>query len=277
MKKDNFLDSYIRGIFAPACKKTGETGQRESKHHPCFAKRGIDDWKACPEQPVQTRHEFKYICTETMLAAVQGRISGMMRPDDHTNEQGRYDIRSLYFDDIYGSCYLENENGTDPREKFRIRIYNGSAERISLELKQKERGKTRKLSCAITQEQCRSLMRGEPLPNSTEYPPLLQKLLVQMRTRLLRPSVIVEYSRTPFVYQDGNVRITLDRNISASMAFDRFLEKEMPKRPIMEAGMHILEVKYDEFLPDPIHNALQMGNLQYTSFSKFYLCKKFSQ
>jgi len=225
---------------------------------------------------MKSRHEFKYLCDELTLSVVQGRISGIMQPDVHADSQGIYEIRSLYFDDIYGSCYRENENGTDPREKFRIRIYNGSADRISLELKQKERGKTRKLSCRLTQEQCRLLMHGQPLPNDKVYPPLLQKLILQMQTRLLRPSVIVEYSRTPYIYYNGNVRVTLDRNISASLDFDGFLNKEIPKRPITEAGYHVLEVKYDEFLPDPIYNALQMNHLQYTSFSKYFLCKKFS-
>jgi len=210
------------------------------------------------------------------LSIVQSRVAGMMQLDAHTNMQGTYDVRSLYFDDIYGSCYRENENGTDPREKYRIRIYNGNADRISLELKQKERGKTRKLSCPITQDQCRMLIQGEPLRSNAAYPPLLQKFLVQTRTRLLQPSVIVEYSRTPYIYRNGNVRVTMDRNISASMAFEHFLEQEIPKRPITETGIHILEVKYDKFLPDPIHNALQVNNLQYTSFSKYYLCKKFS-
>lgn len=232
--------------------------------------------QSAEDHAVQSRHEFKYICNENTLAVVESRICTILQPDTHTNADGTYEIRSLYFDDIYGTCFMENENGTDPREKFRIRIYNGNPDRISLELKQKERTKTRKLSCPLTQEQCSCLMQGIPLPPNAQYPPILQKLLIQMNTRLLQPSVIVEYSRTPYIYRNGNVRITLDRNISSSVFFDRFLNCEIPKRPIMESGMHVLEVKYDEFLPDPIHNVLQMDHLQYTSFSKYYLCRKYS-
>ena len=119
-------------------------------------------------------------------------------------------------------------------------------------------------------------MAGRPLPESAGYPPVLQKLLLLMRTRLYRPAIIVEYSRTPYIYPCGNVRITLDRNISASTAFAAFLDPDIPRQPIMEPGSHVLEVKFDEFLPDPIHNALQMNHLQQTAFSKFYLCKKYS-
>ena len=222
------------------------------------------------------RHELKYICTAAVLALIQGRIHHLIPLDSHAGENGMYQIRSLYFDDFYDRCYYENENGTDPREKFRIRIYNGKTDKISLELKKKERGKTLKLSCPLTEEQCRMLMRGKVLPDSDEYPPVLQKLLLQMKTAMLRPKIIVEYDRVPYVYKLGNVRITLDKNISSSSAIDTFLNPTIPKRPIMPAGQHVLEVKFDEFLPDYIYQTLQLRNLRQTAFSKFYLCRKFS-
>ena len=128
------------------------------------------------------RHELKYVVTDAQLALIRGRIQHLISLDSHVGENGMYQIRSLYCDDYYNRCYYENENGTDPREKFRIRIYNGSTNKISLELKKKERGKTLKLSCPLTEEQCRTLMRGEILPDSEEYPPVLQKLLLLMKT-----------------------------------------------------------------------------------------------
>ena len=222
------------------------------------------------------RHELKYICTAAELAMIQGRIHHLIPLDSHAGENGMYQIRSLYFDDYYDRCYYENENGTDPREKFRIRIYNGKTDKISLELKKKERGKTLKLSCLLTEEQCRALMRGEVLPEDPNYPPVLQKLLLLMKTTLMRPKIIVEYDRVPYVYRLGNVRITLDKNISSSSAIDTFLDPTIHKRPVMPAGQHVLEVKFDEFLPDYIYQALQLKNLRQTAFSKFYLCRKFS-
>ena len=227
------------------------------------------------EAKVKYRHELKYVSSELELALVKGRLDHLISLDSHVKEKGIYSIRSLYFDDYDGRCYDENESGSDPREKFRIRIYNGSVSKITLELKKKERNKTLKLSCPLTEEQCRMLMKGVPLPMRPDYPPILQKLLLQMRTRLLRPVIIVEYDRVPYVCRDGNVRITMDRNISASRQLDRFLEPVIPRRPVMEKGSHILEVKYDEFLPDYIKTSLELGTLRQTSFSKFYLCRRF--
>lgn len=224
----------------------------------------------------QYRHELKYVCTAAQLALIQARIHHLIDLDSHVGESGMYQIRSLYFDDYYNRCYYENENGTDPREKFRIRIYNGSTDKISLELKKKERGKTLKLSCPLTVEQCTILMRGEVLPDSKNYPQVLQKLLLLMKTTLMKPKIIVEYDRVPYIYRLGNVRVTLDMNISSSNKIDTFLDRDIYKRPIMPAGQHVLEVKFDEYLPDYIYKTLQLDSLRQTAFSKFYLCRKFA-
>lgn len=222
------------------------------------------------------RNEIKYIVAETQLVLLKNRIGHLIEPDRHAGPDGQYRIRSLYFDDYYDSCYTENEIGTDPREKFRIRIYNADPGRISLELKRKQHGMTQKLSCRLTEEQCRTLMAGRPLRPDSSYPAVLQKLNLLMNTRLLRPRVIVEYDREPYVEPLGNTRITFDRNIRSSDAVGLFLEKSVPARPIMPAGKHILEVKYDEFLPDYLYRNLQLSNLRQTAFSKYYLCRRYS-
>ena len=119
-------------------------------------------------------------------------------------------------------------------------------------------------------------MQGRPLPDIAQQHPLLQKMTVQMLTRGLRPVVIVEYDRMPYVYPNSNVRITLDCNITSSKAVHRFLEDQIPRRPIMPAGQQLLEVKYDEYLPDFIYRNLQLQNLRQTAFSTYYLCRKYS-
>lgn len=221
------------------------------------------------------RHELKYVVTADQLALLESRIRGLIPLDPHVGEEGMYRIRSLYFDDSYNSCYLENEIGTDPREKFRIRIYNEDSGRISLELKRKEHGMTQKFSCLLSIEQCRELMAGRLLPMKEEDPPVLRKLNLLMRTRLLRPKVIVEYDRVPYAAHLGNTRITLDQNMASSDELSRFLEPKLRRRPIMAVGQQILEVKYDEFLPDYLYRNLQLHNLRQTAFSKYYLCRRY--
>ena len=229
------------------------------------------------QKPMKYRHELKYEITDAQLQLLKNRILHLIPSDRHVGQRGAYTIRSLYFDDMEDRCMRENEDGTDPREKFRIRIYNASSDRITLECKRKERGKTHKTSCPLTVEQTRQLMAGIPLPDIGSQPPLLRKLTLQMLTRRMRPVVIVEYERYPFVYKNGNVRITLDTNITSSRAVERFLDPTFPKRPVLPAGQQLLEVKYDEYLPDFIYRNLQLHSLRQTAFSKYYICRKYTR
>lgn len=228
------------------------------------------------DNSVPYRHEYKYIISSAQLMLLKSRISSIMQLDKHTDEQGKYNIRSLYFDDYYNRCYYENENGTDPREKFRIRIYNKSTDVISLECKRKEHDKTHKLSTNISFEQCKQLVNGNKVLIIDTQPALINKMLIDIQSRMLHPVVIVEYDRIPYVYKNGNVRVTFDMNISGSDALSDFLKGDLHKRPIMPAGMHLMEVKFDEFLPDYIYKSLNLNQLQRTTYSKFYLSRKFT-
>lgn len=223
------------------------------------------------------RHELKYLISNAELAMIKNRINHMLSIDRHAGSTGSYSIRSLYFDDYSNRCFYENENGTDPREKFRIRIYNHSTERISLECKRKERGMTQKTSCPLTIEQTQILMAGEVISNIGCQQPLLQKLTSQMLLRRMRPVVIVEYDRIPYVYKDGNVRVTLDMNVSSCKDIESFLDERIARRPVMPIGLQLLEVKYDEFLPDFIYRNLNIENLSQTAYSKYYLCRKYTR
>lgn len=225
---------------------------------------------------LEYRHELKYIVSVPQIACLRSRIQSLMFLDSHVDEKKKYNIRSIYFDDYKNTCYFENEDGTSPREKFRMRIYNADKEEIHLELKRKERGKTHKDSCFLTQDQCMAFLRGTSLPFGQGNAALLEKFCYKYRTELYRPKVIVEYEREPYVYQNGNVRVTFDTDIRSSNCIDMFFDKKLYARPIMPSGYHLMEVKFDEYLPDSIYSSLQLDSLQRTTFSKYYLCRKYN-
>lgn len=236
---------------------------------------GAKPYKPASDHPLQFRHELKYLMNSQQLYTIKNQLPDLLSPDPHAGPNGCYCIRSLYFDDCRNTFYYENENGTEPRRKFRIRLYNGSCSKIRLEMKRKEGGMILKKSCPMTEEQVRSILQGNTIPWDDTMDPLLKQFYILQETQLLRPKIIVEYDRFPYVYPDGNVRVTLDLNICASTCIEEFLNKEICARPIMPAGMHLLEAKYDEFLPDFIYRSIQKHNLQRVTFSKYYLCRKF--
>lgn len=222
------------------------------------------------------RHEFKYLIHSIQLEELRAKLSNIIQLDSNVGEKGYYEIRSLYFDDYNNTCYYENENGTDPREKYRIRLYNGNASDLKLELKRKQAGKTLKTACTIDPSLCRRLMDREHIYMEEADCALMRKFCLWQDMQGLEPKIIVEYDRIPFVCEDGNVRITLDMNMRSSARIEDFMQQEILCRPIMPKGMHLLEVKYDEFLPDYIYKTIQMRSLKQTAFSKYYLCRKYS-
>lgn len=221
------------------------------------------------------RNELKYIISEDTLEILKNRIKYLIPHDSHVGVDDRYIIRSLYFDDFDNRCFYENENGTDPREKYRIRIYDYSDSVISLECKRKECGMTNKVSCRLTKKEVLNYINGKGGALSNGSSTLLTKFNKEVLFGL-RPKIIVEYEREPFIYRLGNVRVTFDTNIMSSSQVDSFFEKHLSKRPVMPMGLHLMEVKYDEFLPSFIYDTLQISSLERTTFSKYYLCRKYS-
>lgn len=218
------------------------------------------------------RNEWKYLVTGGQLVVLGARLKALLPPDPH-QKNGAYTIRSLYFDDFQNTCLRENEAGVDDRRKFRLRLYNADASRVQLEVKEKLHGKTRKISCLLSREECEAVLAGQPPAIQKDTPAQLNLLSLAMRTAGMAPKVIVEYERTAFVGRLGNVRVTFDRNVAASNAVTGFLQPHVPLTPVLPAGQHVLEVKFDEFLPDPVAQVLELGDLQQTAFSKYYLSR----
>ena len=220
------------------------------------------------------RHEYKYICTRQQIETIRNNIMGIMQPDKNAGRSGEYVVRSLYFDDYSDSCLYDNINGTDPREKFRIRIYNADLSYIRLERKCKEHGKTRKASCRIDERLCMEMIQGRSLRMDAVDADVYRKFCLWQNTKFLKPAVITEYDRIPYVYNDGNVRITFDQNIRAGALVKDFTKQRIATHPVMPLNQHLLEVKFDEFIPDFIYSLVQTEKLRQTTFSKYYMCRR---
>ena len=135
---------------------------------------------------------------------------------------------------------------------------------------------TLKTACPLTLSQAEKLIRNLPLSESELGFPLLRKLELKRRLDRMHPVILVEYDRIPYIYRDGNVRVTFDLNVCSAAEPDLFFAAEIPRRPVFPIGQHLMEVKYDGFLPDFIYRALNLGQLRQTPCSKYYLCRKYS-
>lgn len=221
------------------------------------------------------RHEYKYIISDMQIICLQQRLNAVMRLDPHAGDKGKYSISSLYFDDYYNQCLNENISGIDPREKYRIRIYNNNSKHIILETKRKERGMTQKTSHVISCELYEMLVSGGIPKEIQKQPLIVRKLVSEIQMRQMKPVVIVSYDRVPYVSKMGNVRITIDSNLNSSRNTAAFLNGQFSGRPVMPRGFNLLEIKWDQFIPDEIYHAAQLDNLTWTAYSKYALCRRF--
>ena len=205
------------------------------------------------------------------MLLLRQRLSAVMQPDPNA-KGGRYFIRSLYFDNLQDKALLEKLNGVNFREKFRIRCYNGDPSLIKLEKKSKINGLCLKEVAPLSPEETESIIKGETEWMLSSKEPLIRELYSKMTTEGLRPKTIVDYTREPFVFAPGNVRVTLDYDIRTGLYSTDILDAELPTIPAGGAPA-ILEVKWDEFLPDVIRDIVQLESRRTTAFSKYAACR----
>lgn len=217
------------------------------------------------------RHELKYMLDEGTYRVLRGRLLPLMY-HDRNGENGEYRVTSLYFDDIYRSAYIDKTNGVLTRRKFRVRSYNLDPTHITLEAKHKDGEFVSKLSQRLTMEQYRALLAGDCgfMKDCEDEENAFGEYYRSDRLVALKPRVIVDYQREALIYPFGNVRITFDKKLSTCYNGIDMFEKGAFFSPIYPKEI-ILEVKFDEYIPDSIQSVLH-GTASQQSVSKYILC-----
>lgn len=219
------------------------------------------------------RHEWKHALNQADALEVRGRLRVLTQRDPHAGADGTYAIRSLYFDNPEDKALREKLDGVDRREKFRIRYYNGDTSLIHLEKKCKLNNLCGKQSAVLSRREAQAIAEGElDWMRAAQDRPLITELYAKMKTQGLRAKTIVDYTREPFVYAPGNVRVTLDYNLRTGLTGTDFLNDGCVTIPVLDAPV-ILEVKWDQYLPAVIRAAVQLGNRQAAAFSKYAACR----
>ena len=217
------------------------------------------------------RHEWKHEISCGDLLILRRRLRAVMEPDEHAAD-GKYFIRSLYFDNATDKALREKLDGVNCREKFRIRYYDLDPGLIHLEKKSKQNGLGRKETADLTADEAQSIVDGRWEWMRQADRPLVRELYEKMRVQGLRPKTIVDYTREAFVFGPGNVRVTLDYDIRTGLRSTDFLNPDCVTVPAGDAPI-ILEVKWDAFLPDLIRDIVQLESRHTSAFSKYAVCR----
>ena len=224
---------------------------------------------------IPLRHELKYHITPAELTVLRGVLAPVMQLDPNGNENNEYHIRSLYFDTINDDALEEKIAGVGNRKKYRIRIYNFSDRVIKLECKSKYGDLISKQSVSIPRELAEQLIAGDPDGLQRMRHPLLHDVYREMRTRLLRPAVIVDYVREAYIHQAEEVRITFDKQVRTGLYSVDMFNPQIPTYPVFDDPVEILEVKFDEFLPSYLQSILSGITAQRSAVSKYTWCRRY--
>lgn len=223
---------------------------------------------------LQGRTELKHEITKMDCYLLRNRLKNYMQTDPHANAAGTYFIRSVYFDNFDNKVLTEKKEGYLDRDKFRVRLYDLKTDLLHLEKKSKRNNLTYKQKCRMTAQEYERIRQGDIAWMEFEARSLLRELFIQINLYQLKPLTVVDYEREVFIYPYGNVRVTFDSSIKTSFRNNDLLNPQLPMVET-DADVVILEVKYDNYLPDVIKQLLQLGDRRKGTYSKYQISRMY--
>jgi hypothetical protein len=220
------------------------------------------------------RHELKYHVDWLNYQVLSMKLATVLDRDPHAGSDGRYHVRNLYFDDFKNTALCDKICGVIQREKYRMRIYNLCDDFIKFERKSKINQFVFKENVRISREEANRMIAGDAtfLANSENH--LLRNFYLETRNRLMRPVVLVDYYREAYVHPVGNVRVTFDINLHTNMGSAEFFNpKSFTVKASEEQGV-IMEVKFDDVLPQYIRGLIPNAIRPRTAIGKFAICRE---
>ncbi len=220
----------------------------------------------------QFKHELKYSISYFDYLSLLPKIRALLPSDKNADNDGKYSVRSLYFEDVYRSALFDKLSGTYARSKYRIRVYNISDSLIKLEKKIKYGDLSKKVVRTLSRENYEQIKCGDVkfLKKSDDI--LLLDFYSKYRSDVLRPKIIVDYMRNAFVSRDANIRITFDTKLGSGLGSTDLFDQNMPLINSFDDGCVIMEVKYVNYFPSHLQNLIQLHSRSRISISKYALC-----
>jgi len=222
------------------------------------------------------RQEKKFVLTIDVAKKIAWEFEQVLKPDIHNGWDG-YTIRSVYFDTIWDSDYVEKEYGLQQRRKMRMRCYTPEDPTVKLEMKQADGIYRQKRSLIIDREDAKQLLDGRfgCLLNYNE--PFAAECYGVLCKGIYRPKVLIEYQRKAFVAKENSTRITLDSNIRVSESHFDLFDQHPALYPAMDPFHVIMEVKYQGFLLEYIQDIINRIQGTEVAVGKYMMSRSLSK
>lgn len=222
------------------------------------------------------RFELKYLITLQQAEQFKTALRAYLVSDEHSNNNGRYALSSLYYDSPDLRCYWEKEYGIRFRRKLRIRRYETDEplteeSPVFLEIKQRVDRVTQKRRAMLSYGEALRLCNDRQLP---DYAPkdkaLIEEIYVFLWQYNLRPVSIVRYDRQAFVgtEYDIGLRVTFDTALSFQ-SHHLHLHEELSALPMLPPNQVVMEIKVNEHMPFWLTELIADHNLKMVRLSKY--------
>lgn len=217
------------------------------------------------------RHEEKYLIDYSQYAKIRARAEAAMLPDPH-GDFGSYLITSLYYDDENNSALLEKLDGIRVHTKYRVRTYDCLANPVQLERKVKRGIMTEKYGASIPADAVTDL--SDPMADFAGFGKKALIMATEMRSKGLKPAIVVRYRRDAFVYPPLDCRLTFDTNVEALDGnADYLFDDSTGGIPALPRQTVVMEVKYGDRAPAFLRKISACNGMQ-LSVSKYALCRE---
>ena len=223
------------------------------------------------------RHEFKYYINYFDYEILKSRLKVLLKHDKYADNEGNYQIRSLYFEDLKNSALFEKQSGVLSRKKYRIRIYNFSDKVIKFEKKSRVGQFISKEAVTLSRLEYDDIVHGKISFLKDSKLSLLREFYIDSKLNKYKPEVIVDYTREAYVHRLNNIRITFDKRLRTGLNRTDIFNSQLPAVDVLEEPKMILEVKYDNYLPEYVRSAIHISRSQRYAISKYVICRKYSK
>ncbi len=225
------------------------------------------------EKEIHFRHELKFNIDLLEYQVLQRKLVTLLKPDPNMESKRNYNIRNLYFDDFKETTLCDKAAGVYGRKKYRMRIYNHSDTTIKFERKTKVQNYIFKESAKITRSEADKIISGQYDFLAKNEEQLLRDFYLETRNNLMRPVAIVEYDREAYIHPVGNVRITFDTNLRVDNGSASFFDSDLCTTRVIDQPAILMEVKYNEFIPQYICGLFPDTIRPQMAFGKFSVCR----
>lgn len=228
-----------------------------------------------------SRYELKYIVDERQAAVLREFMRGYLTPDPHAKaEEGNaYWVYSLYCDSLQLGLYQSSKEGRKNRFKLRMRFYDDDPDHpVFLEIKRRLGDVVKKERAGVRREAAQKYLLGHPAKFTDLIPsadPLNARSALNNYLQLYHSigamgCVYICYHREAYVaYDNDHIRVTFDRNITASR-FNQTSSLYPPRRrtPADIPGI-VLELKFTDRYPHWMHELAGALNLWRVPLAKY--------